>query len=150
MPNLAPSHLEHLNRIPGLQTSERSWQMSVPGRELLGNKTIFGEDTLSCLQRANGTILIQCVDFFAEFLPGDYDEAPARLNNVEYDVEFVSRRNHHFNPKFSLQYLMHISVAPDQRPVPLRRSEAYPQCRQACLSLADGLPPLLQADASTQ
>lgn len=93
--DIAASHIIHLNRIPGLKVPENGWSLSVPGRQLLANKMIFGDrihkNNLSYRQRANGTILIQCVDFFAEFLPGDKPNAPAGLDNEEYTNEFVSR-----------------------------------------------------------
>lgn len=93
-PNIADisaSHIDHLNRIPGIQVPENGWSMSLPGRELLSSKMVFGDmNSLSYRQRANGTVLIQCVDFFAEFLPGHRKTAPASLDDKEYENAFVS------------------------------------------------------------
>lgn len=93
-PNIADisaSHIDHLNRIPGIRVPENGWSISLPGRQLLSSKMIFGENnTLSDRQRANGTVLIQCVDFFAEFLPGHRKNAPASLDDKEYEQAFVS------------------------------------------------------------
>lgn len=90
--DIAASHINHLNRIPGILVPENGWPISVPGRQLLSSKLILGDNnTLSYRQRANGTVIIQCVDFFAEFLPRNKPNTPASVDDVEYDKAFVSK-----------------------------------------------------------